>query len=163
MNKEEFISELKKINIDITEQQLKDLEKYYQILVEENKKYNLTAITGELEVLNTNDVPDDGRRFAVVGVNHKAVLVQFQTCGQGVHKTEEVGLKAGEVVRSLAVLDVVAGEGGGERVGDGCAVVGVGQTVFCIAAVEVLRIFGILRSKRTFCILIIFNCVLHLS
>lgn len=50
MNKEEFISELKKINIDITEQQLKDLEKYYQILVEENKKYNLTAITGELEV-----------------------------------------------------------------------------------------------------------------
>jgi len=50
MNKEEFISELKKINIDITEKQLKDLEKYYQILVEENKKYNLTTITEEKEV-----------------------------------------------------------------------------------------------------------------
>jgi len=50
MNKEEFISELKKININITEKQLKDLEKYYKLLVEENKKYNLTAITEEHDV-----------------------------------------------------------------------------------------------------------------
>lgn len=50
MNKEEFVSELKKINIDITENQLKKLEKYYQLLVEENKKYNLTAITEEKDV-----------------------------------------------------------------------------------------------------------------
>jgi len=50
MNKEEFINELKKINIEITKKQLKDLEKYYQILVEENKKYNLTAITEEHDV-----------------------------------------------------------------------------------------------------------------
>lgn len=50
MNKEEFISELKKINIDITEKQLKNLERYYQLLVEENKKYNLTAITEEFDV-----------------------------------------------------------------------------------------------------------------
>ena len=50
MNKEEFINELKKINIEITEKQLKDLEKYYNLLVEENKKYNLTAITDEQDV-----------------------------------------------------------------------------------------------------------------
>ena len=50
MNKEIFINELKKININITEKQLKDLEIYYNLLVEENKKYNLTAITQKEEV-----------------------------------------------------------------------------------------------------------------
>lgn len=50
MNKDEFISELKKINIMVTDKQLSDLDKYYQLLYEENKKYNLTAITEEKEV-----------------------------------------------------------------------------------------------------------------
>ena len=50
MNKEEFINELKNININITEKQLKDLDRYYHILVEENKKYNLTALTEEKDV-----------------------------------------------------------------------------------------------------------------
>ena len=45
MNKQEFINELKKINITLTEEQLQKLEIYSQILIEENKKYNLTAIT----------------------------------------------------------------------------------------------------------------------
>lgn len=45
MNKEEFIDELKKINIFLTEEQLKKLDIYYHLLVEENQKYNLTAIT----------------------------------------------------------------------------------------------------------------------
>lgn len=50
MNKEEFIQELKKINIELTEQKLNQLDKYYHILVEENQKYNLTAITQEQDV-----------------------------------------------------------------------------------------------------------------
>ena len=50
MNKQEFIEELKKININITKEQLSHLEVYYQLLVEENKKYNLTSITEEKEV-----------------------------------------------------------------------------------------------------------------
>ena len=50
MNKEEFISELKKININISVDTLSKLETYYQILVEENEKYNLTAITEESQV-----------------------------------------------------------------------------------------------------------------
>ncbi len=45
MNKEEFIKELKKINIQITEKELTMLDTYYQLLLEENKKYNLTSIT----------------------------------------------------------------------------------------------------------------------
>ena len=38
MNKEEFINELSKLNITLTEKQLNQLEKYYQLLVIENKK-----------------------------------------------------------------------------------------------------------------------------
>ena len=45
MNKELFIEELNKLNITPTTKQLEQLEKYYEILVTENKKYNLTAIT----------------------------------------------------------------------------------------------------------------------
>ena len=45
MNKEGFIKELKNINIEVNDEMLSNLEKYYQILKEENEKYNLTAIT----------------------------------------------------------------------------------------------------------------------
>lgn len=50
MNKELFIKELEKLNIKVTDKQLEQLEKYYEILVIENKKYNLTAITNKEEV-----------------------------------------------------------------------------------------------------------------
>lgn len=50
MNKEEFINETKKLGINISVDTLNQLDKYYQILVEENKKYNLTAITEEQDV-----------------------------------------------------------------------------------------------------------------
>ncbi len=50
MNKETFIEELKKINIIITADQLTQLETYYDLLVTENKKYNLTAITEKNDV-----------------------------------------------------------------------------------------------------------------
>ncbi len=50
MTKEEFISELKKLNISLTEQQLEKLSKYYKILITENKKINLTGITVRKEV-----------------------------------------------------------------------------------------------------------------
>lgn len=50
MNKEEFINELLKLNIKIDELKLNQLEKYYQLLKEENKKYNLTSITEKEKV-----------------------------------------------------------------------------------------------------------------
>ncbi len=50
MNREEFIKELEKLEINITEKQLKELEIYYNLLTEENKKYNLTSITKKEEV-----------------------------------------------------------------------------------------------------------------
>lgn len=45
MNKEKFIEELLKLNIEINDVQLEKLEKYCEILERENKLYNLTAIT----------------------------------------------------------------------------------------------------------------------
>lgn len=50
MNKEQFIDELKKININLTEHMLEQLEKYDEVLRAENKKYNLTAIKNKEDV-----------------------------------------------------------------------------------------------------------------
>ena len=46
----EFIEELKKINISINNDQLQKLEQYYNILIEENEKINLTSITNKEDV-----------------------------------------------------------------------------------------------------------------
>lgn len=50
MNKDEFIRELKKINITLTKEQLEQLDKYYKLLIDWNKKINLTRITREEDV-----------------------------------------------------------------------------------------------------------------
>ena len=50
MNKEEFIIEVQKLGINLSEEQLEKLDKFYQILIEENQKINLTRITDEKEV-----------------------------------------------------------------------------------------------------------------
>ncbi|MBR3161417.1 MAG: 16S rRNA (guanine(527)-N(7))-methyltransferase RsmG [Bacilli bacterium] len=50
MNKEQFIKELAKLDINLTDYQLNQLEEYYNLLVEENKKYNLTSITNKEDV-----------------------------------------------------------------------------------------------------------------
>ena len=50
MNKEEFIKETKKMGIELNNQILKDLEAYYNILKEENTKYNLTRIISQEDV-----------------------------------------------------------------------------------------------------------------
>ncbi len=47
MNKEEFIKEIEKINVNITQKQLDQLDKYYKLLIEWNKKINLTGIVEE--------------------------------------------------------------------------------------------------------------------
>ena len=45
MNREKFIEELKKLNVNIDNRKLEQLEKYYELLESENKLYNLTSIT----------------------------------------------------------------------------------------------------------------------
>lgn len=50
MNINDFINELKKINIEINNNQLKQLNRYYELLVEYNEKMNLTGITEKNQV-----------------------------------------------------------------------------------------------------------------
>lgn len=50
MTKEEFIKELEKINIVLTEIQLEKLDKFYNLLIEWNEKINLTRITKKEDV-----------------------------------------------------------------------------------------------------------------
>lgn len=50
MNINDFIENLKVININITENQLRQLEKYYELLIEYNEKMNLTGITEKEQV-----------------------------------------------------------------------------------------------------------------
>lgn len=51
MNKEKFIEELKKINIELTEEQENKLDLFYKLLIEWNKKINLTRIVEYEDVL----------------------------------------------------------------------------------------------------------------
>lgn len=51
MNKNEFINELNKMNIILSEYQINQLDNYYNMLVEYNKNINLTAITDYDQVL----------------------------------------------------------------------------------------------------------------
>ena len=50
MNQNRFIEELKKIDIELNNNQLKQLERYYDLLIEWNKKFNLTNITDKEQV-----------------------------------------------------------------------------------------------------------------
>ena len=45
MNKEEFLLEIKKLGINITDNQINLLDKFYKLLIEWNEKINLTTIT----------------------------------------------------------------------------------------------------------------------
>lgn len=51
MNKQVFIKELNKIGITLSDHQLNQLDKYYNMLVEYNQNINLTAITEYEQVL----------------------------------------------------------------------------------------------------------------
>ena len=50
MNKEEFIEEVKKLNIEVTDEKLKLLDDFYHLLIEWNEKINLTTIVEEDKV-----------------------------------------------------------------------------------------------------------------
>lgn len=50
MNREELIKETKKLNIELDSKKISLLEEYYNILKEENQKYNLTRIIDEEDV-----------------------------------------------------------------------------------------------------------------
>lgn len=50
MTEQEFIIETKKLGIDISQEQLKKLQQFYNLMIEKNKVMNLTRITEEEDV-----------------------------------------------------------------------------------------------------------------
>lgn len=50
MNKEEFITKVEELGIHLTEEQLQKLNQFYKLLIDWNKKINLTRITLEEDV-----------------------------------------------------------------------------------------------------------------
>lgn len=50
MNKEEFIKQVSELDIELTEEQMSKLDKFYNLLIEWNEKINLTRITEEQDV-----------------------------------------------------------------------------------------------------------------
>lgn len=78
MNNEEFITELKKIGINPTKEQLSKLERYYELLNEWNKKMNLTRII-EKEDVYLKHFYDSLTITKVVNLEDKKNLLDFGT------------------------------------------------------------------------------------
>lgn len=72
MNKELFIKEVSKLNINLTDTMLRELEEYYKILVEENSKYNLTAIT-EKEAVYLKHFYDSLTLSKIIDLNNQSL------------------------------------------------------------------------------------------
>ena len=78
MNKEEFISELGKINIMLSSKQLDQLDKYYHLLTQWNEKINLTRITEEKDVY-LKHFYDSLTLFRVIDLNQDLRLCDIGT------------------------------------------------------------------------------------
>lgn len=78
MNKESFIEELKKINIIINDNQLKQLDLYYELLIEWNEKINLTGITEKNEVY-LKHFYDSSTMNTVINLNNVKKLCDIGT------------------------------------------------------------------------------------
>ena len=78
MNKEEFVEELKKINITLSSKQLDQLDKYYHLLIEWNEKINLTRITEEKDVY-LKHFYDSLTLFKVIDLNKDLKLCDIGT------------------------------------------------------------------------------------
>ena len=78
MNQSRFIEELQKLNIEITDKQLKDLETYYEMLIEYNKKMNLTGIT-EKEQVYLKHFYDSLTIMKIIDLNEQETLCDIGT------------------------------------------------------------------------------------
>lgn len=78
MNKEQFKEELKKLNITLTKTQENQLEEYYNLLIEENKKINLTTITKKEDVY-LKHFYDSLTIIKVIDLTKKETLIDIGT------------------------------------------------------------------------------------
>ena len=73
MTKEEFLSETKKLGINITKEQLNLLDKFYQLLIEWNQKINLTTIV-EYEEVYLKHFYDSLTLYKEINLNNEMFL-----------------------------------------------------------------------------------------
>ena len=73
-----FIKELENLNIYPTQKQLDQLETYYKLIIDWNKKINLTRIT-EKEDVYLKHFYDSITISKVIDFNNKATLLDFGT------------------------------------------------------------------------------------
>ena len=78
MTQNEFIESLKKINIEPTETQLNQLNKYYELLIEYNKVMNLTGIT-EKEQVYLKHFYDSLTIAKIIDLNQEQTLCDIGT------------------------------------------------------------------------------------
>ena len=52
MTESNFVESLKELGIEVNEKQLRQLEKYYELLIEWNEKINLTGITENISMIH---------------------------------------------------------------------------------------------------------------
>ena len=74
----EFIEELKKLNIEPTQKQLEQLNRYYELIVEYNKVMNLTGIT-EKEQVYLKHFYDSLKIVKVIDLNKEETLCDIGT------------------------------------------------------------------------------------
>ena len=72
MNKEEFNKEVTKLGITLTQTMEEQLEEYYKVLVEENKKYNLTSLT-TLEDVYLKHFYDSLTLYKIIKLNNESI------------------------------------------------------------------------------------------
>ena len=78
MDKETFVNELRKIGININDDQLEQLDKYYHLLKEWNEKINLTRIIEEKDVY-LKHFYDSLTLFKVYNLNQKLSICDIGT------------------------------------------------------------------------------------
>ena len=78
MNNKEFVEEVEKINIKLTEKQQEQLEEYYKLLVEWNENINLTRIIEKQDVY-LKHYYDSLTIVKVVDLNNYSTLLDFGT------------------------------------------------------------------------------------
>ncbi len=78
MNKNDFIIEVKKLGIEVTEKKLKQLEIYYDMLIEYNKVMNLTGIT-ELDEVYLKHFYDSLTLSKIIDLNNETSLCDVGT------------------------------------------------------------------------------------
>lgn len=104
MTKEEFIAALKDLNVEVTEEKLTELNKFYKLLVDWNRKINLTRIIEEQDVY-LKHFYDSLTITKVVDLNEVIKELNLQNI-EAIHSRGEDYQGSFDIVTSRAVANI---------------------------------------------------------